>query len=70
MQQGAPIDARDGTGKTALMLAAASGQAETVQRIMALGANRALADQAGLTAAQQARRLGHVRIADLIDAGP
>ncbi len=67
--QGVAIDARDNLGRTALMLAAANGQSATVQKLLALGANPALVDHEGLSAAQQARRLGHTRIAELIDAG-
>lgn len=67
--QGAPIDARDNQGRTALMLAAANGQTATVQKLLALGANPALLDHEGLNAAQQARRIGHTRIAELIEAG-
>lgn len=67
--QGVPIDARDSAGRTALMLAAANGQTATVQKLLALGANPALVDHEGLSAAQQARRLGHIRIAELIEAG-
>lgn len=68
VRQGAPIDARDSGGRTALMLAATHGQTTTVQKLLALGANRTLVDREGLNAAQQARQRGHTRIADLIDA--
>ena len=68
IHQGAPIDARDNAGRTALMLAAVHGQTTTVQKLLALGANPALVDREGLNAAQQARRLGYTRIADLIGA--
>ena len=51
------------------MLAAANGQTTTVQKLLALGANPALLDHEGLNAAQQARRLGHTRTAELIEAG-
>lgn len=67
--QGAPVDARDSAGRTALMLAAANGQTTTVHKLLALGANPALLDHEGLNAAQQARRLGHRRTAELIEAG-
>ena len=50
------------------MLAAMNGQTATAQKLLALGANAALTDHEGLTAAQQARRLGHTGLADLIDA--
>lgn len=69
LRQGMPIDARDSAGRTALMLAATDGQAATVLRLLALGANRSLVDHEGLTAAQQARRHGHAQVADLIEAG-
>ncbi|WP_010461499.1 ankyrin repeat domain-containing protein [Acidovorax radicis] len=68
VRQGSPIDARDSGGRTALMLAATHGQTTTVQKLLALGANRTLVDREGLNAAQQARQRGHTRIADLIDA--
>ena len=68
IDQGAPVNAPDKMGKTALMLAAMNGQTATVQKLLALGANAALTDHEGLTAAQQARRLGHTGLADLIDA--
>lgn len=70
VRQGAPIDARDNAGRTALMLAAMSGQTTTVQKLLALGANPALVDREGLGAAQHARRLGYTRIAELIEAAP
>ena len=68
IRQGAPIDARDNAGRTALMLAAMNGQTTAVQKLLALGANPALVDREGLGAAQHARRLGYTRIAELIDA--
>ncbi len=68
VHQGAAIDARDNAGRTALMLAAMNGQSTTVQKLLALGANPALVDREGLSAAQQARRLGYTRIAEMIDA--
>ena len=68
VNQGTPIDARDGAGRTSLMLAAMNGQTDTVQKLLALGANPALVDHEGLNAAGHARQRGHARIADLIDA--
>lgn len=50
------------------MLAALQGHAGTVQALLALGANTAATDRDGMTAAQHARRQGHGRIAELIDA--
>ncbi|RZJ14851.1 MAG: ankyrin repeat domain-containing protein [Acidovorax sp.] len=69
IRQGARIDAADSAGKTALMLAAVQGHTATVEKLLALGAHRTLVDREGLNAAQQARRAGYARIADLID-GP
>jgi len=66
VHQGAPIDARDGAGRTALMLAAMHGHTATVRKLLALGANPALVDREGLNAAQLARQRGHAHIADLI----
>ncbi|MBU0748529.1 MAG: ankyrin repeat domain-containing protein, partial [Gammaproteobacteria bacterium] len=66
--QGAPVDARDTAGRTALMLAALNGHAGAVQKLLALGAQTSLVDGDGLTAAQHARRWGYSAVADLIDA--
>lgn len=66
IRQGAPIDARDGAGRTALMLAAMNGHTATVQKLLTLGANPALVDREGLNAARHARQRGHAHIADLI----
>lgn len=68
IRQGAPVDARDRLGRTALMLAAMHSQTATVQKLLALGANPALVDHEGLTAAQLARRQGHARLADQLEA--
>jgi cytoskeletal protein RodZ len=70
IREGAPVDARDNAGRTALMLAAMNGQTTAVQKLLALGANPALVDREGLGAAQHARRLGYTRIAELIEAAP
>lgn len=70
IRQGAPVDARDNAGRTALMLAAMNGQTTAVQKLLALGANPAMVDREGLGAAQHARRLGYTRIAELIEAAP
>lgn len=66
--QGAPVNGADELGKTALMLSATNGKTATVLKLLALGANPSLTDREGRTAAQQARRLGHTQLADLIDA--
>lgn len=66
--QGAPVDARDTAGKTALMIAALHGHTAVVQKLLALGAQTTLVDGDGLTASQHARRGGYMAIADLIEA--
>ncbi len=68
LQQGAPINATNGAGQTALMLAVIHGQTATVQRLLTLGANKALLDRDGSSALQHARRLGLDRIASIIEA--
>lgn len=68
-RQGVALDSRDSAGRTALMLAAMNGHTRVVQKLLALGANTALVDAQGQSAAQQAKRRGHAHIADLIDAG-
>ena len=67
VNQGVPVDARDTAGRTALMIAALNGHTAAVQKLLALGAQTALVDGDGLTAAQHARRWGYGAIADLID---
>jgi ankyrin repeat protein len=47
LDAGAPIDARDRRGRTALMIAAERGHAEIVELLLARGADRALADKDG-----------------------
>lgn len=68
VNQGVPVDARDTAGRTALMIAALNGHTTAVQKLLTLGAQTALVDGDGLTAAQHARRWGYGGIADLIDA--
>lgn len=68
IRQGAPVDARDRAGRTALMMAAMHGQTATVQKLLTLGANTGLADHEGLNAAQLARRQGNTDIADQLEA--
>jgi len=51
---GAPIDAADNRGRTALMIAAERGHAAIVDALLARGADRGLKDKAGLRAADLA----------------
>ncbi|PJI97844.1 ankyrin repeat protein [Acidovorax sp. 69] len=68
IHQGVSVDARDNHSRTALMLAAMNGHTATIQKLLTLGANPALVDRDGLSAAQWARQRGHSHIADLLDA--
>lgn len=70
LQQGAGLNAPDGTGRTALVLAVIHGHSELVRRLLALGANPALADREGLDALQHARRLGRDDMVRMIEARP
>jgi uncharacterized protein len=57
-------------GMTALMLAAGWGNTELVQLLLAKGANAALQDNFGTTAADFARKRGHSAIVDMLAAAP
>jgi ankyrin repeat protein len=54
LDSGAPIDAVDNRGRTALMIAAELGRAAIVEALLARGADRAIADKAGKRAADLA----------------
>ncbi|MCL1962351.1 MAG: ankyrin repeat domain-containing protein, partial [Desulfovibrionaceae bacterium] len=68
LQAGAPPDAADAQGQTALMLAAARGHAPLARLLLAAGAAPRRADPSGLTAAAHARRAGHAALAREIDS--
>lgn len=55
---GTDIDARDGEGRTALMLATLNGRVDAVARLLALGADPNLADGHGATALSMAAASG------------
>src|SRR5262249_9322185 len=50
LDAGAPIDAVDNRGRTALMIASERGHAAVVQALLARGADRSVKDKAGLRA--------------------
>jgi uncharacterized protein len=60
------MNLRDTEGKTALMLAAAKGNAEVVKALLTMKPNRKLADKSGKTALEIARANGHAEIAKLL----
>lgn len=66
LQAGAWPHARDGQGRTALMLAARAGARELVARLLAAGARPSDRDTRGWTAADHARERGHDDIVELI----
>ncbi len=68
LQQGAPINATDTAGRTALMLAVIHGHEAAVQQLLRLGANPALVDAEGLSALGHARKKGLERMAALLEA--
>jgi hypothetical protein len=68
LQQGAPVNAPDGSGRTALSLGVIHGHSALVRRLLALGANPALVDSDGLDALQHARRLGREDMVRLLEA--
>jgi ankyrin repeat protein len=66
LQRGAAADHVNKKGNSALMLAALKGNIACVRALLAGGANRALANPAGLTAAALARKQGRDAIAGLL----
>ena len=68
LASGAPPNAADATGRTALMLAAERGNADLVRLLLAAGADPRRADRNGQTAATHARRAGHQALAHQIEA--
>jgi ankyrin repeat protein len=58
-----PDPGADALGQTPLMRAAARGDAELVERLLAAGADRSQTDHRGWTAADHARHAGHEALA-------
>ena len=68
LADGAPVNAANAAGQTALMLAARRGDEALVRLLLAHGADRARTDPAGRTAADLARQQGHAALAPLLSA--
>jgi uncharacterized protein len=68
LAQGAALDARSPTGNTALMMAARYGASESVELLLAKGADPRPRNARGLSAADLARGAGRDRLADQIEA--
>ncbi|MBK6569273.1 ankyrin repeat domain-containing protein [Candidatus Aalborgicola defluviihabitans] len=66
LAQGAPINARDDNGNTALMLAVRYRHATTVRKLLDLGADTGLRNHEGLTALQIAQQMGFADIAETL----
>ena len=63
---GADLNARSPSGQTALMQAAARGDARMVRALLALGADRQLRDTQGHSAADMAEAQGHTAVHQLL----
>jgi ankyrin repeat protein len=68
LDRGVAVDTRYKHDLTALMWAAGSGQKDAVEMLLRRGANKALKDDRGKTAADIARELGHKEVVALLDA--
>lgn len=68
LAHGAEVDARSPNGSTPLMLAAGYGAIDGAVLLLRRGADPALRNQAGLTAADMARRADRDRLAQQLDA--
>jgi ankyrin repeat protein len=68
LAHGAEVDARSPNGSTPLMLAAGYGAIDGAVLLLRRGADPALRNQAGLTAADMARRADRDRLAEQLDA--
>jgi Ankyrin repeats (many copies) len=67
LDHGAPVDARDELGRTALMLAAAQGRLDVVRLLLERGADPNAADNAGRTPLQQAKQKNLAEVVALLE---
>jgi ankyrin repeat protein len=67
LARGAPIDAQNLTGFTALHHAAEAGSVETAEALIAAGAKLDIANRHGMAAVEVARDQGHTAVVDLLE---
>ena len=68
IEAGADVNAKDGTGWTALMRATSRGRTDIVQALIDQGADVTIASAMGVTALELATERGHTEIANLLKA--
>lgn len=68
LERGCDVNARQAGGFTALQAAAHAGMGETVEALLRRGADPAMANDQGKTAAELAREAGHAAIAARLEA--
>ncbi|MFH1116297.1 MAG: ankyrin repeat domain-containing protein, partial [Pseudomonadota bacterium] len=61
------VNARNETGKTAVMFAASEGQPEVVETLLKAGADPDLKDKDGDTAASLAKKKGHYDVVSILE---
>ena len=69
LQRGAPVNASDASGRTALMLAARRGDVGMARLLVGAGADARRTDRQGVSAIEHARRAGHEALARHLEQG-